>query len=117
MSDVQIDMDEVLDLARTLDLKSTEVATKAAVAVKEAAQTTRDLARQGAPVDTGTLRDSIKMSGSRLTRRVKANARYSLYVEFGTNTRGGPQPFLYPASDRGEDQLLTDLAEIASEAL
>ena len=117
MSDgVELDMTEVFALARTLDLRSVEVAVKAAVAVKDASITTRDLAQQLAPVDTGELRGSIRAAGSRLSRTVKARAPYSLYVEFGTSDTA-PQPFLYPASDRGEEQLLKDLAELAGEDL
>lgn len=117
MSDAaDIDMTEVIMLAAALDLKNLDVAKKAAVAVKDAAQTTRDHARDNAPVDTGNLRDSLKMGGGKLTRRVVAAVPYSLYVEFGTS-KMAPQPFLYPASDRGEEQLINDLAQIASEEL
>ena len=45
-----------------------------------------------------------------------ATAPYALYVEFGTS-KMAPQPFLYPASDRGEAKLIADLAQIASEEL
>lgn len=114
---VELDMDEVFELARRLDLRSEESAVKAAEAVKDAATLTRDLAKRNAPYRTGTLQKSIRMTGSKLTRNVKARAPYSLFVEFGTHSHGGPQPFLYPASDRGEDQLLRDLADIASEDL
>jgi len=116
MSDVELDMAEVFELARLLDLKDVEIAKRAAVAVKDAATTTKVMAAQMAPVDTGALRESLRMTGSRLTRRVVARVPYSAYVEFGTAHRA-PTPFLFPASDRGETQLLKDLAKIASDPL
>lgn len=116
MSDVDIDMTEVIELARLLDLRDKDIAIQAAEAVRDAAVVTRDTAQKNAPVLTGELRDSIRITGSRLTRNVTARAPYAFYVEFGTSDTS-PQPYLFPAGDRGEEQLLNRLAEIASEGL
>lgn len=116
MSDFNIDMSEVLALAASLDLKDATITPKADAAVRQAATVTQGLAQLNAPVDTGQLRESIRISGSRLTRRVTARTPYSMYVEFGTTTQA-PQPFLYPAGDRGEEVLIRMLADIAEERL
>lgn len=83
------------------------------------------------PVDTGELRDSLRVEaitddGSRLTGAVSANTGYAAYVEFGTGQRGaasagagpGPysptwpgmpaQPYLRPALDQARDQVLAE---------
>lgn len=45
------------------------------------------LAKRAAPVDKGTLRQSISAQKSGKTINVVANAKYSPYVEFGTGGR------------------------------
>ena len=72
-------------------------------------------ARARCPVDTGALRDSIKVTQSKdgLTCRISANARnskgkawpdfaYGQIVEFAPPGKGG-RPFLYPAFDARRD--------------
>lgn len=72
-------------------------------------------ARQRCPVDTGALRDSIKVKPSKdgLVCRISANARnskgkawpnfaYGQVVEFAPPGKGG-RPFLYPAFDARKD--------------
>jgi HK97 gp10 family phage protein len=72
-------------------------------------------ARQRCPVDTGALRDSIKVVEVRggLVCRISANARnskgkawpdfaYGQIVEFAPPHKGG-RPFLYPAFDAHRD--------------
>ena len=72
-------------------------------------------ARQRCPVDTGALRDSIKVVEVRggLVCRISANARnskgkawpdfaYGQVVEFAPPNKGG-RPFLYPAFDAHRD--------------
>ena len=72
-------------------------------------------ARQRCPVDTGALRDSIKVVEVRggLVCRISANARnskgkawpdfaYGQIVEFAPPNKGG-RPFLYPAFDAHKD--------------
>lgn len=90
-----------------------------------------------APVDNGTLRQSINVdsSGNGLTARINANAPYAAYQEFGTgglvsvpnelkdvavqfkgkgirqiNLR--PQPFLYPAFVKNRQQYIKDLTDL-----
>ena len=72
-------------------------------------------ARTRCPVDTGALRDSIKVTQSKdgLICRISANARnskgkawpdfaYGQVVEFAPPDKGG-RPFLYPAFDARKD--------------
>jgi HK97 gp10 family phage protein len=60
-------------------------------AVEKTAYDTEALAKVGAPVDTGNLRNSIAASSAMrpLTWRVYANADYALYVEVGTRKMPG----------------------------
>lgn len=57
-------------------------------------------ARRMAPVDTGTLRDSIDAevsgSGTEIVVRVGSNVDYAVYVEMGTSEQSA-QPYLRPA--------------------
>lgn len=59
-----------------------------------AVEVVADLARAGAPVETGELRDSIE--GSRNRARVVATAPHAAAVEFGT-VEHAPNPFLRAA--------------------
>lgn len=77
----------------------------------------RDLARRLAPVDTGTLRSSIKFRTvddreSGWIVYVYAEADYAIYVEYGTVTHSA-QPFLRPALfsmiDRGGESRIPRL--------
>ena len=45
------------------------------------------LAKQNAPVDTGTLRQSIRAEKKGKTAEVVAGAKYAPYVEFGTGSQ------------------------------
>ena len=85
-------------------------------------------ARQRCPVDTGALRDSIKVTTSRsgLVCRISANARhskgkawpdfaYGQVVEFAPPDKGG-RPFLYPAYDARKDAAQDAIYEAAQRA-
>jgi len=106
--------------------------------MKEAAQPVLDLAKSYAPVDTGALRDKMKIYSARLGRRQKKIAvgakiswpkskkspgKYAAITEFGGVNRQR-QPFLRPAAKAAEPavkakfkQIMTRLvAEAAKEA-
>ncbi len=53
-------------------------------------------AKEACPVDTGALRDSIKMSVQGNRAVVSANTDYAGYVEFGTSKMPA-RPYLVPA--------------------
>lgn len=90
--------------------------------VSKAAMLVQGSAKNKAPVDSGTLRQSIradkaKIQGENVTTTVSTNLEYAPYVEFGTGSRGQStntntevevsyrsdwrgnkaQPFLWPA--------------------
>lgn len=90
--------------------------------VSKAAMLVQGSAKNKAPVDSGTLRQSIradkaKVQGENVTATVSTNLEYAPYVEFGTGSRGQStntntevevsyrsdwrgnkaQPFLWPA--------------------
>ena len=93
-----------------------------AAGVSKAAMLVQGSAKNKAPVDSGTLRQSIrtdkaKVQGENVTATVSTNLEYAPYVEFGTGSRGQStntntevevsyrsdwrgnkaQPFLWPA--------------------
>lgn len=93
-----------------------------AAGVSKAAMLVQGSAKNKAPVDSGTLRQSIradkaKIQGENVTATVSTNLEYAPYVEFGTGSRGQStntntevevsyrsdwrgnkaQPFLWPA--------------------
>lgn len=70
---------------------------------KEAAQIVEEAARQGAPVDSGALRGTIKTRASRASARIYAGSNSVVYagpIHFGWPAHNiEPQPFLYEAAD------------------
>ena len=78
-------------------------------------------AKRLAPVDKGTLQQSIKaIRISNKTYKIAANATglapYAPFVEFGkpvgTGPNGGPKPFLFPAFFKGRTQFTDDLEDL-----
>lgn len=95
-------------------------------------------AKDLAPVDTGTLRNSIRMNydSNKKEGKVYTNNEYATYVEFGTGIRGNgsypdsnknltynqnwkgqvAQPYMYPALQHGKSLVTETLKqEIAKE--
>lgn len=72
---------------------ATHVEQLTAQRVLAAAEKCRDGAKERAPVDTGKLRDSIRMEHEGLNARIIADCDYAAAVEFGTS-RTPPQPFM-----------------------
>lgn len=58
-----------------------------------AAQAHRDAAQARAPVDTGRLRDSIRVDAEGSAARVVTDCEYAAAVELGTSKRA-PRPFM-----------------------
>ena len=75
------------------------VVKQAGAAVRLATLGTEREAKMFAPVDTGTLRNSITSTIRGLSGVVGPTADYGRYVEEGTS-RMGPQPYMGPATDR-----------------
>jgi HK97 gp10 family phage protein len=86
-------------------------------AVRGETDEARDDARRGAPVKTGTLRDSIQAEydEKKIKGRVVATARYAKFVEHGTDDTAA-QPFMQPAAEVARRRFPKRVrAEIAAE--
>lgn len=94
-------MSDVSELRRlAVDLgkaASTDTIRKARLAVQKAAADIERIAKLKAPVDTGTLRNSIGSDIRGLTAEIGPTIRYAPFVEYGT-ARMKPRPFLGPAT-------------------
>lgn len=111
-----IDTSEVVALGLALDARGLLANREAGKAVKDAAELTERVAKRDVPRgETGDLAGSINTTGGGLTRYVKAGKHYSVFVEFGTS-KMAPQPFMMPAGDKGEEQLVKDLEELVGRA-
>jgi len=89
-----------------------------AEALEEIAEKIRDDAKGFAPVDTGSLRKSIRVEregelqfsvvagdGGVINPRMGREVDYAGYVEFGTS-RMSPQPYMQPALEKNRDEIL-----------
>lgn len=87
-------------------------------AVRRAAYKAQAWAKLAAPVDTGFLRNSIKVEQiGDLTSIVSVGAEYGIYVEMGHHTRGGGRyiagrPYFVPAIALAEKYLKGELERI-----
>lgn len=73
-----------------------ELEKKIPAALEECGLVAEGFAKRLAPVDTGTLRNSITHTTSGETEYIGTNVEYAPYVEMGTS-RTRAQPFLQPA--------------------
>lgn len=108
---VSADTSELDELAADLLTGAAKVDKVSSVTLGEIARQLQTDAKAAAPVDTGALRDSIRMSGGRDYRRVTADIRYAIFVEFGTSVMA-PQPFMWPAADVAEQRLSEEFAKL-----
>ncbi len=80
--------------------------------VSEAGELCWRRARELAPVRTGRLRDSIRISRARRGEAiVEATAPYAGYVEYGTRYMK-PRPYMRPAAAEAVEKLREKLREI-----
>ncbi len=75
-----------------------------AEALEASAEIIAAAARARAPVETGTLRDSIRVRPTDTGRAVEATAFYAHMVENGT-VKTPPRPFLVPAFEANKAQI------------
>ena len=100
-----------------------------AEALEEIAGKIRDDAKSFVPVDTGSLRKSIRVEkegnlqvsviaggGGVINPRTGREVDYAGYVEFGTS-RAAPQPFMQPALEKNHDEILRVVKEKVLEVL
>lgn len=95
-----IRIDGLEELERKLRALPLGVHAAAGRAVKGETEETADDVRRGAPVKTGTLRDSVQAEydEAALSGTVAVTARYAKFVENGTDDTPA-QPFIVPASE------------------
>lgn len=111
-----LDTSDLVALAGDLDQAGPQVRRASSRDLTTIAAQLRDDARAAAPVESGALRDSIKLRGGQDYRVVYTAIRYARFVEFGTS-RTAPQPFLWPAAAAAEQALMEALEEAGSDIL
>ena len=106
---------ELEDKLSNLDVKLKRALEEA---LEEIAEKIRDDAKDLVPVDTGSLRKSIRVEkegelqvsviagdGGVINPRTGREVDYAGFVEFGTS-RMSPQPYMQPALEKNRDELL-----------
>lgn len=96
---VAVDTSELDAWGRVLARAGLEITVVNEKALTEAARKLQEDARRDAPVDTGALKGSIRISAGREWRRVGSNVRYAVFVELGTS-KMSPRPFLFHNGER-----------------
>lgn len=78
------------------------------VVLKNAKEIQRQ-AKENAPVDTGYMKNWIRVSNQRnLQRTIRSNAKYSGFVEHGTVNQNA-QPFMKPALSQYKEQFISEV--------
>lgn len=95
---MHLDVSELRDLAGDLKKGAAKVESLAPLVVKKSGLDIEATAKVNAPVDTGTLENSISADIDGLTAEVSATTNYADYVEYGTS-RMAAQPYMGPAFD------------------
>ena len=85
-------------------------------AIKAEVKATSDDVRRTVPVDTGTLRDSVRSKQKELVGEVHITARHARFVEFGTS-RSPAQPYAAPAAARARVRLPRRVSQLIKVAL
>lgn len=86
-------------LQAKLSLVAMQARKAAEAAIVAEVDTVRDDARDGAPVDTGELRDGIIGRAEGLAGQVRTSSRHATFVEHGT-FKDPAQPYMAPAAER-----------------
>lgn len=81
--------------------------------VREHGSAMQTKAQKNAPVDTGTLKRSIRLDvkDSGLTAEVSANTEYAGYVEYGTRYMDA-QPYMRPAFNDQKEKFKKDMKKL-----
>ncbi len=96
-----------------------------ALKVYAAGDRVADLAREAVPVGEptnkrpgGDLKRSIAVRADGPTAViVEATKYYGLFIEYGTTRNGGPRPFLWPAAEIAQRELIKAVEEMAGRAI
>lgn len=92
---VEFDASELDALADELAKAGPKATRRTSQDMTKIAAKFRDEAKAAAPVETGELRDSIKVRGDKEGRTIVADSRAAFFQEFGTSNHP-PQPFMWP---------------------
>lgn len=118
MPAVTVRLNELEQLVATFERNGAAMDSRAALVVRKAAFDVERYAKQGAPVRTGFLKNSIHTvivtDNWRVYRAdIIAGASYASFVEHGT-TRQAPHPYMQPAADRVAPGFTAALTAIAN---
>lgn len=122
MGEISVDVSQLSRLSASLEQSSGMVGEIASIAVRKSGIDIERIAKQGAPVDTGFLRNSINgnVTGSALESAISVevgpSANYGAYVEYGTS-RMRPQPYMGPAFDKVVPGFVEALRQAGEKAL
>lgn len=108
---IEFDFSEVDRLAGDIAEAGPKAEKVSSTQLSKVAKHTQSAAKSHAPVDTGTLRDSITIRGGKDYRIVGSELRYAGFVEFGTSDTA-PQPYIWPAARVAETELFEALRDI-----
>lgn len=112
--------DEMRKLAGDIALIPAAVRQQARAAMSKAGADIQAVAQNLAPVDTGALKNSISRDESIVSDVMRVEigptVKYAPFVENGTS-RARAQPFLRPAVERVEPQLLEAFKQIGGRVL
>lgn len=114
-----IDASEVRQLAADITTATGRVGELASQVVRKTALDVQRDAQTLAPVDTGFLQSSISTTiagDGEMSAEVGPTAHYGIYVEMGTS-RMSPQPYLFPAADRHEQNFYEAIAQLGGSIL
>lgn len=112
------DVSELVGLADHLSRASVRLAGASSDALQTAARQVESAAKAAAPEDTGTLKESIHIvpMATAGSVTITADARYAVFVEFGTSKMAA-QPFMFPAAESAQDALATAFEQAAVAAI
>ncbi|GAB2762068.1 hypothetical protein GCM10027273_44640 [Nocardioides pakistanensis] len=119
---VHIDTSEVLALTASIETNAGRLGARVSTALRKTAIDIEADAKHLAPVDTGTLMNSISTTitgdgrhGS-MVAEIGPTAEYGGYVEGGTSVMA-PQPYMGPAFDRRAPLFEAAVARIGADIL
>lgn len=119
---INVDLSQVRALGSRMSSAGGRVGAKGSRALRKTAFDIQADAQVLAPVDLGTLRDSISTeftgdgrNGS-MSAEIGPTVEYGIYQEYGTSTQSGT-PFMGPAFDRRAPGYTEALAQIAAQEL
>ena len=112
--------EQIVKALKGMDDKASKVLTSAAKAGGEIALSD---AKRNCPVNTGALRDSIKMNVNKVTN-TKADVKidydksikYGVFVELGTRGRAA-NPFMRNAVDKNQDKINSKITDTVRNAV